>query len=112
ELQSAYVDELEKNEEFKNEIKRLREMISGLASTLQRLSRAVDEVKPNPISYQATDFVQDLRTKIEHDFPNESTEISWDIQHGGELHAQYEPNVSALVTTLTLPVSGEASEET
>ncbi|MFL6544708.1 MAG: hypothetical protein ACJ8LM_05930, partial [Candidatus Udaeobacter sp.] len=27
ELQSAYVDELEKNEEFKNEIKRLREMI-------------------------------------------------------------------------------------
>ena len=201
ELQSAYVDELETNEEFKNEIKRLREMISGLASTLQRLSRAVDEVKPNPISYQATDFVQDLRTKIEHDFPNESTEISWDIQlgdatlnvdpqffeeaftelftnalrhdrgkgpvlakakidnnrflftlhepkahfelptenwgreplrkitqrhyglglnrvraiveaHGGELHAQYEPNVSALITTLTLPVSGEASEET
>src|SRR5206468_11120920 len=34
------------------------------------------------ISYQATHFVQDLRTKIEHDFPNESTEISWDIQLG------------------------------
>jgi K+-sensing histidine kinase KdpD len=200
ELQSTYIGELEKHEECKIEIKRLREMISGLASTLKRLSRAVEEVKPNPIPYQATDFVQDLRTKIEHDFPNESTEISWDIQlgdatlnvdpqffeqafselfanafrhdrgkgpllarakidnsrfrftlhepktrsdlstrdwgreplrkisqrhyglglnrvraiveaHGGELHAEYDSNVSALITTLTLPLSGESLEE-
>lgn len=200
ELQSAYIVELEKNEEFKNEIKRLREMISGLASTLQRLSRAVEEVKPNLIPYRATDFMQDLREKIDHDFPKESREISWDIQlsdamlnvdpqffeeafielfanaflhdrgkgplvarakiddkgflftlrepkarfdlltqdwgleplrkisqrhyglglnrvraiveaHGGELHAQYDSNVSALITTLTLPVSGESLEE-
>ena len=27
--------------------------------------------------------------------------------HGGELHAQYDPNVSALITTLTLPVASE-----
>jgi signal transduction histidine kinase len=200
ELQSAYISELETNEEFKNEIKRLREMISGLALTLQRLSRAVEEVKPNPIPYQATDFMQDLRRKIEHDFPKESAEISWDIQpgdatlnvdpqffeeaftelfanaiqhdrgkgpliaraeidknrfrftlhepktrfdlstrdwgreplrkisqrhyglglnrvraivevQGGELHAQYNSNASALITTITLPVSGESSEE-
>jgi K+-sensing histidine kinase KdpD len=200
ELQSAYIDELEKNEEFKNEIKRLRQMISGLASTLQRLSRAVDEVRPNLIPYQAADFMRDLREKIDRDFPKESREISWDIQlgdamlnvdpqffeevftelfanafrhdrskgpvlakaeidnnrflftlhepkarfdlptqdwgleplrkisqrhyglglnrvraiveaHGGELHARYNSNVSALITTLTLPVSGESSEE-
>ena len=200
ELQSAYISELEKDEEVKNEIRHLREMVSGLASTLQRLSRAVGEVKLNQIPYRATDFMQDLRKKIERDFPKESTKISWDIQlsdatlnvdpqileeaftelfanafrhdcgkgpllaraeidknrflftlrepkarfdlptqdwgreplrtmsqrhyglglnrvraiveaHGGELHAEYDSNVSALITTLTLPVSGESPEE-
>jgi K+-sensing histidine kinase KdpD len=195
ELQSAYIVELEKNEEVKNEIKRLREMISGLASTLQRLSRAVGEVRPSLIPYQAADFMQDLREKIDRDFPKESREISWDIQlndgmlnvdpqffeeaftelfanafrhdrgqgplvasakiddkgflftlhepkarfdlptqnwgreplrkmsqrhyglglnrvrviveaHGGDLNAQYDPKVSALTTTLRLPLSG------
>ena len=82
ELQSAYIEELGKSEEVKNEIKRLREIVSRLASTLQRLSRAVGEVKPNPIPYAASDFIQDLRGKIDHDFPKESKEISWEIQLG------------------------------
>jgi signal transduction histidine kinase len=198
-LQSAYIGELEKNEELQSEIKRLREMVSGMASTLQRLSRDVGEVKPNLISYRATDFMEDLRRKIDHDFPKQNTEITWDIQpgnamlnvdpqllqevftelfanafrhdrgkgpllaegkidnhqflftlhepkdrfdlatqnwgreplrkislrhyglglnrvrgivetHGGKLHAQYDPNASALITTLTLPVASEASD--
>jgi len=82
ELQSAYIEELGKSEEVRNEIKRLREMISRLASTLQRLSRAVGEVKPNLIPYPASDFMQDLRGKMDHDFPEESKEISWEIQLG------------------------------
>ena len=199
ELQSAYIAELEQNNELKSEIKRLREMISGLTSTLQRLSRAVGDVTPNLIPYRAADFMEDLRTKIDHDFPKQSTEITWDIQlqdsmmnvdpqllqeaftelfanafqhnrgkgplvarakidnnmlhftlhepkadfdldtqnwgreplrkisqrhyglglhrvraivqaHGGELHAQYDPKGSALVTMLTLPVSGRSSK--
>jgi signal transduction histidine kinase len=199
ELQSAYISELEKDEELKGEIRRLREIVSGMTSTLQRLSRVVEEVTPNLIAYRAVDFVQDLRRKIEHDFPKESAEISWDIQlgeamlnvdpqffeeaftelfanafrhdrdkgpllakakidhkrflfslhepkphfnlstedwgreplgkishrhyglglnraraiveaHGGELHAQYDPNIAALITTLALPMSGKSSE--
>ena len=82
ELQSTYIEELGKSEEVRNEIKRLREMISRLASTLQRLSRAVGEVKPNLIPYSASDFMQDLRGKIDRDFPEESKEISWEIQLG------------------------------
>ena len=193
ELQSAYIGELEKNEEIQSEIKRLREMVSGLASTLQQLSRGVGDVKPTLISYRATDFMEDLRTKISKDFPKQNTEINWEIQpgkavlnidpqllqevftelfanafrhdrgkgslavrakiddnrflftlhepkdrfelptqnwgrepirkitqrhyglglnrvrviveaHGGKLHAQYDPNASALITTLTLPL--------
>jgi K+-sensing histidine kinase KdpD len=199
ELQSAYIAELAQNDELKSEIKSLREMIAGLTSTLQRLSRAVSDVTPNLIPYRATDFMEDLRTKIDHDFRKQSTEIVWDIQvqdsmlnvdpqllqeaftelfgnafrhnrgkgplvarakidnnrfhftlhepkadfdlgmqnwgceplrkisqrhyglglnrgrviveaHGGELHAQYDPRASALITTLALPLSGEASK--
>jgi K+-sensing histidine kinase KdpD len=201
ELQSAYISELETNEELKGETKRLREMVARLASTLQRLSRAVGEVTPNLIPYRAADFVEDLRAQIERDFPKDSSEISWEGQlgdamlnvdpqflqeaftelfanafrhdrgkgpllaktkiddkeflftlhepkarfdlptqdwgreplrkisqrhyglglnrvraiveaHGGELHARYDSNVSALITTLCLPVSAKSAEET
>jgi signal transduction histidine kinase len=82
ELQSAYISELERNDELKSEIKRLREMISGMTSTLQSLSNAVSVIKPNLISYPATDFVEDLREKIDRDFSRESTEITWNLQLG------------------------------
>jgi signal transduction histidine kinase len=200
ELQSAYISELERNDELKSEIKRLREMISGMTSTLQSLSKAVSVVKPNLISYPATDFMEDLREKIDRDFSRECAEITWNVQlgdatlnvdpqllqetfielfanafrhnrgkgalvasakidnnqflftleepkarfdsptdnwgreplrkisqghyglglnrvraiveaHGGELYAQYNPNVPALTTTLVLPVSAAPSKD-
>jgi signal transduction histidine kinase len=200
ELQSAYISELERNDELKSEIKRLREMISGTTSTLQSLSKAVSVVKPNLISYPATDFMEDLREKIDRDFSRECAEITWNVQlgdatlnvdpqlleetfielfanafrhnrgkgalvatakidnnqflftleepkagfdsptdnwgreplrkisqghyglglnrvraiveaHGGELYAQYNPNVPALTTTLVLPVSAAPSKD-
>jgi K+-sensing histidine kinase KdpD len=197
ELQSAYIGELAREEELKSEIKRLHEMISGPTSTLQWLSTAVSQVKPNVIPYPAVDFVEDLRKKIDHDFSGQTAEITWNLQlgdvmldidpqllpeaftelfanafrhscgkgllvatkidnnrflftleepktqfdlltdnwgreplrkvgqghyslglnrvraiveaHGGEMYAQYDPNVSALTTTVTLPVSGGPS---
>ena len=201
ELQSAYISELEQSEELKDEIKRLREMVSGMTATLQRLSKAVGEVKPSSISYAAAEFMEDLRKKIAHDFSKQSAEITWDIElgdvmlnidplllqeafaelfvnafrhdrskgsllararidndrflftlhepkvgfdlptknwgreplrkmsqrhyglglnriraivhaHGGELHAQYDPKVSMLITMLTLPLSRAPSKDT
>ena len=195
ELQSAYIIELEQGDELKTEIKRLHEMVGRLTSTLQSLSKAVSDVKPNLIPYQAADLAEDLRKKIDHDFSGDSAAIDWDIQvgnamlnvdpqllqeafvelfanafrhkpdngalvaiarmdknrllftlqesksrfdlpterwareplrkisqghyglglnrvraiveaHGGEIHAQYNPNGSALTTTLVLPASG------
>lgn len=81
ELQSAYISELNGDGELKGEIKRLREMISGLTAILQKLT-GLGEVKPNLIAYRASDFVEDLRKKTAHEFPNESAEIIWDIQAG------------------------------
>ena len=193
ELQSAYIGELATNEELQGEIKRLREMVARLASTLQSLSRAVEDVGPTLITYRASDFIEDLRRNLEHHVPKQNAEINWDIElgnailnvdpqllqeaftelfanafrhergkgplvaaakinknrflfnlhepkdrfdlptqnwgrepirkitqrhyglglnrvraiveaHGGELNAHYDPNVSALITTLTLPL--------
>jgi len=81
ELQSAYISELDGSAELKGEIKRLREMISRFAAVLQKLA-GLGEVRPNLISYRASDFVEDLRKTIAHEFPKESVEITWDIQVG------------------------------
>jgi K+-sensing histidine kinase KdpD len=80
ELQSAYISELAQDQELTSEIKRLRELVSGLNSTLQMLSRAVGEVSPNVIPYPAGEFLTDMRTQIERNFPKENHEITWDIQ--------------------------------
>jgi len=80
ELQSAYIGELMQDQELTSEINRLREVVSRLNSTLQRLSRAVGDVTPNLIPYQATEFLTDMRTEIRRKFSNESDEITWDVQ--------------------------------
>src|SRR5882724_3327279 len=84
ELQSAYISELDGSEELKGEIKRLREMISRFSAVLQKLT-GLGEVKPNLLSYRASDFVEDLRKTIGHEFPKESAEITWDIQGGNAM---------------------------
>ena len=82
ELQSAYISELEREDELKSEIKRLREMVSGLTSALQSISKAVSGVKPNLIPYPAADLLEDLRKKIDHDFSGEGAAMTWNIQIG------------------------------
>jgi K+-sensing histidine kinase KdpD len=80
ELQSAYIGELTQGQELTNEITRLREVVSSLNATLQRLSRAVGEVAPNLIAYPVVEFMADMRTQIERNFSKEDHEITWDVQ--------------------------------
>ena len=82
ELQSAYISELEGTENLKAEVKRLREMISGLTLALQKLSRKLGDVKSDLISSPASDFVEDLRKKIAQEFPNNGDDITWKIEAG------------------------------
>jgi K+-sensing histidine kinase KdpD len=85
ELQSTYIGELTQDQELTSEIKRLREVVSGLNSTLQLLSRAVGEVAPNLITYPASEFLADMRTQIERNFSKENHEITWDVQLQNEM---------------------------
>ena len=80
ELQSAYIAELAQDQELTSEIKRLREVVSGMNSTLQLLSRGVGEVAPNVVTYPAGEFLADMRTQIERNFSKENHEITWDVQ--------------------------------
>jgi K+-sensing histidine kinase KdpD len=80
ELQSAYIGELAQDQELTSEIKRLREVVSGMNSTLQLLSKAVGEVTPNLVTYPAGEFMTDMRTQIERNFRKEDHEVTWDLQ--------------------------------
>jgi len=82
ELQAVYISELTGDAELKTEIKRLRATIAGLGAILQKLLADLGQIKPSLMPYRAVDFVEDLRQKFAHDFPQESAAVNWDIQPG------------------------------
>lgn len=82
ELQAVYIGELAGDGELKAEIKRLRATIGRLSTTLQKLSADLGQIKSSFMPYRAADFVEDLRQKFAHDFPNESTVVDWHVQPG------------------------------
>jgi K+-sensing histidine kinase KdpD len=80
ELQSAYLAELAEEAGMKNEIQRLREMISQIGISLQRLTAGLSQVNPNLIPYSAADFVEDLKQKLAKELPDNAAKVTWDVQ--------------------------------
>jgi K+-sensing histidine kinase KdpD len=80
ELQSAYLAELAQDPEMKNEIQRLREMISEVGRNLQGLTSGLSQASPTPISYPAADFIEDLKQKLAKDFAENAAKVTWDVQ--------------------------------
>jgi K+-sensing histidine kinase KdpD len=80
ELQSAYLAELAEEGEMKTEVQRLREMISQIGISLQRLTAGLSQVNPNLIPYPAADFVEDLKQKLAKEFPENAAKMTWDVQ--------------------------------
>jgi K+-sensing histidine kinase KdpD len=80
ELQSAFLAELAEEGEMKNEVQRLREMISQIGTSLQRLTSGLSQNNPNLISYPAADFVQDLKPKLAKEFPDNAAKVTWDVE--------------------------------
>ncbi|HEY2801788.1 MAG TPA: hypothetical protein VGI85_14455 [Chthoniobacterales bacterium] len=92
ELQSAFLGEIVENAEAKSEIKRLREMTAEINAQLQRLSTQVNKVPLRPISYQAKEFLEDLRTKVSTLHPEQSAGILWTDSLGKEM-IEIDPHV-------------------
>lgn len=82
ELQSAYLIEIAEAGELKDEIKRLRGMISEVGANLQRLTVALGQPRLTEMPYSAKDFVDDLRQKVATDYPKENARVEWDLQPG------------------------------
>jgi K+-sensing histidine kinase KdpD len=80
ELQSAFIAELATDPELKEEVARLRKMVSDCGSALQKLSSRLNPPAANIVSYSATDFVEDLQAKVQTDFPNQASSLQWTIQ--------------------------------
>jgi two-component system, chemotaxis family, sensor kinase Cph1 len=84
ELQSAYLVEIAETGELKEEIKRLRGMISQVGANLQSVTVALGQPRLTDMPYSAKDFVDDLRQKLETTYSAESANVKWDIQAGDE----------------------------
>src|SRR5688572_26575942 len=80
ELQSAYIAELTEDAELKEEIKRLRAMVSEVGVSLQHVTSALGTPRLTLMPYDAADFVEDLRQKLAIDFPDESAKIEWNVR--------------------------------
>src|SRR6266446_8068874 len=78
ELQSAYLAELTEDAELKNEIQRLREMVSEAGANLQRLTAGLSQVNPTPISYPAANFIEDLKQTLAKEVPDNAAKVNWD----------------------------------
>ena len=82
ELQSAFLAELATDPELKEEIKRLRQIVSQSGSALQKLSARLNPPAPSLTPYPATHFVEDLQTKIGNEFPSQAGGVRWKIDTG------------------------------
>lgn len=78
ELQSAYVGEVATDPELKDEIKRLRGMLSELGGVLQKLSSDMGHARPSLMAYKASEFLEDLRASIESKAAEKAPKILWE----------------------------------
>ncbi len=100
ELQAAFLGEIASDQEMKDEVKRLREMLGATGSALQKLSADTGQPRLNVISYKASDFMEDLQQKLSSKPGDEVPKLEWDI-NVGSLTMDLDPQlVSAAVQEL------------
>ena len=92
ELQAAFLGEIASDQEMKDEVKRLREMLGTTGSALQKLSADMGQARLNPISYKAADFMDDLRQKLSSITGEDASKIEWNI-NVGELMLDLDPQL-------------------
>lgn len=98
ELQSAYLAEIADEPELKEEIKRLRAMVSEVGANLQRLTAALSQPRLTEMPYSAADFVGDLQQRLAAEHPDDGANVQWDVQVGD---ASLEIDPQVLLPALT-----------
>lgn len=93
ELQSAYLMEIAENNELRDEIKRLRGMISQVGGNLQDLTAALSQPRLTEMPYAARDFIEDLQQKLAAAYPEEAPKVNWDISRAGDATVNIDPQL-------------------
>lgn len=93
ELQSAYIGEIAEDPEVKDEVKRLRAMMSQAGSALQKLSGSLAPVKLTEMPYGAADFIEDFRQKFVAEFPDESSAVEWNVTLAADATLNIDPQL-------------------
>ncbi len=78
ELQSAFLTEIAEEGELRDEIKRLRGMISQVGASLHEVTAALGKPRLTEMPYSAKDLIEDLRQKLATDYPKEIANVKWD----------------------------------
>jgi light-regulated signal transduction histidine kinase (bacteriophytochrome) len=84
ELQAAFLNDIVEQPEAKEELKRLRNLTSEAGAQLQALSGQMAKIQVNPMHYQATEFVEDLRASLVLAAAEEAAGIQWKVSLGAE----------------------------
>ena len=79
ELQSAFLKEIAEEGEVRDEVQRLRGMLSELGSTLQKLTSTLAPPKLTQMPYGAPVFLEDLQQKVRNDFGDDARVFEWEI---------------------------------
>lgn len=77
ELQAAYLKEIVDDAEVKDEIQRLRAMVSELGGALQKVTASLAPVKLTTMPYEMSAFVEDLQQKVGQQFAADSSAFTW-----------------------------------
>jgi K+-sensing histidine kinase KdpD len=78
-LQAALLQELVTDAEVTPEIKRLRGMVTETAKWLQELSRMFWLPEPNFVTYSASAFIEDFRSRLAKSLPQSATHLDWQV---------------------------------
>ena len=93
ELQAAYISEIAEDDEMKDEIKRLRAMVSELGTSLQKLTAALGDVRLNSMDYAVVDFMDDLQKKVATQFPDASGAFEWHVRSNKSAIFEIDPQL-------------------
>ncbi len=96
ELQSAFLGEIATDQEMKDEVKRLREMLGTFGGALQKLSADMAHARVNAIPYKASDLMEDLRRRIESTQLEPPLAVDWKVNVGAAI-VNVDPQLFPLV---------------
>jgi len=83
-LQAAYLLEIAGQGEMREELVKLRRIVSHVTGEMQELASRFGEVRPALMEYPVAEFLQGLKEGVEREFEKQAKRIIWEVKVGAE----------------------------